>query len=335
MPILRGCSEVEPECILQVSPYASTLIAIANESSSIPRRVAAIAAFSCARFPVVSNSLPRWLRDPAEVARAQAVLLLSDFPGEFAERALRELAPDASPKVRAAVAEAIGNGKMEALLPTLEMLFSAPVGPTNPVPPLTLEVLQTGGQLLNQNVVDVHTSAGYALLKFDTDQVGNFLTANLSDVGFRLSFLCKLAENNAGPWLINLAEVMEARRARIEKEAMSEPEATRGFVIDAYLHLSGTYFTCWNIIYNYLHELPKEQFADGTKSRYLDVLENAGNTGSREPLMIYELHRMKGLNERAARFRSQNEKKFAVYNIGQFFDKVDLRYTNSPGKTGR
>jgi len=81
--------------------------------------------------------------------------------------------------------------------------------------------------------------------------------------------------------------------------------------------------------------LPKEQYAAGKMDRYLGVLENAGRTGSREPVMIYELYRMKGLDDHARRFRSQTENKFAVYNIRQFFDKVDATYTNSPAEPNR
>lgn len=326
MPVLRGCSDVEPECVAQVSPYADALIAVANSSSSIMRRAVAIAAFSCTRFPVVSNSLTRWLADPAKDIRVQAVLLLPDFPGELCERSLRVRAADASPMVRAAVAEAIGNGKIEALLPTLEALFSAPVGPTNPVPPLTLEELQSGGQLLNENVGDVHTSAGYALLKFDVEQVSTFLKANVSDPGFRPAFLCRLAEHDAGPWLKDMTEFLEGWLAREKQKA-----AEWGANPESYTPpLSGTPFRCWNIIYDYLHSLPPAEFTDGKMNRYLELLENARTTGSRELVMIYELYRMQGLNERARKFRSQNEKKSDAHYLDQFFDKVDTQFTNAP-----
>jgi hypothetical protein len=335
MPILRGCSEVRPECVAQVSPYAATLAAVASTSSSTLRRAAAIAACSCTGLPIVRDSLTQWLRDPADEARALAVLLLPDFPGEFSERALRECATDASPKVRAAVADAIGNGTIEALLPTLEALFSAPVGPTNPVPPLTLEELQAGGQLVGQNVGDMHTSAGDALLKFDTDQVSTFLKAKLSDAGFRISFLCKLAEKGVGPWLDDLAAVMESRRTENQRKAEARGADPHAYYFEALMTLSGKYYQCWNIIYNHLHDLPKEQFTGGKMDRYLDVLETAGWTGSREPVMIYELYRMKGLDDRARKFRSQTENKLAVYNIRQFFDKLDAAYTNSPPRSDR
>jgi hypothetical protein len=335
IPILRGCSEVRPECVAQVAPYAATLAAVASTSSSIPRRVSAMAAFACTGLPVVTNWLPQWLRDPAVEARAQAVLLLPDFPGEFSEQALRVCAADASPKVRAAVADAIGNGKVEALLPTLEALFSTPVGPTNPVPPLTLANLQMGGEPGNLDDGNVHTSAGYALLKFDTDRVGPFLKANLSDAGFRLSFLCKLAEKGAGPWLNDLAAEMEARRARNQHEAETSGAEPRAYYFEALMTLSGKYAQCWSIIYSHLQDLPKETFAAGKMDRYLDVLETAGTSGCNEPVMIYGLYRMKGLDDRARRYRSQTENKFAVYNIGQFFDKVDAAYTNAPAKPDR
>ena len=328
MPILRGCSEVQPECVAQVSPYAAALVDVANKSSSVSRRVAAIAAFSCTRFPIVSNSLPRWLGDANEQVRAQTVLLLPDFPGEFSEQLMRERATDPSPKVRSVVADAIGSGKLEHLLPTLVVLLAEPVGPTNPIPPLTLEELQSGAQLLDENVGDVHASAGYALLKFDVDQVGEILKTNLHDVGFRPNYLCKLAENNARPWLTNLVEMYEARRDRIWKEVETSGTEPKTNYFQALMTLSGTYYRSWNIIYKYLHELPSSEFAGGNLDRCLDVLENAGTTGSQEPTQIYELYRMKGLNKRATKFRSENGK-YSGYSLSGFFDKVDAQYPNN------
>src|SRR5262249_12803119 len=148
-PILRGCAEVTPKCLAQVAPYADTLVAVADASASVRRRVAAIAACSCTAFPAVRYSVPHWLQDPAEESGAPAVLQLPGFTGESEEQALRDRASDTSPKVRAAVGDAIGNGKIVGLSPTLQALFEASVGPTNPLPPLTLEDLKSGGQLSN------------------------------------------------------------------------------------------------------------------------------------------------------------------------------------------
>ena len=102
-----------------------------------------------------------------------------------------------------------------------------------------------------------------------------------------------------------------------------EPQAD---YFESLMYLSGKYAECWNIIDNHLRDLPKEQFAADKMDRYLDALENGGKTGSREPVMLYELYRMKGLNNRAAKSREQNEKKFATYNIRELFDKVDATY---------
>jgi HEAT repeat associated with sister chromatid cohesion len=157
MTMEHECSGFQPECIAQVLPYADALAAVANSSPSSLRRVAAIAALSCAQFLIVSNSLPRWLTDPAPEVRAQAVLLLPDFPGEFCERLLQERAADTSPVVRAAVADAIGNGKIEALLPTLGTLFSTSPVRTNSGP-WPHKGLQGGGYFAEVGADDIHTS---------------------------------------------------------------------------------------------------------------------------------------------------------------------------------
>ena len=321
-----NCFQTGPNNSAQIAPFADLLAQIAGNGATIPRRTAAIAAFAGTDFPVVSNSLPLWLRDASAEVRLQAVLLLPGFPGEFSERALRERATDPSPKVRAGVADAIGNGKIASLLPTLEQLLADPVGLTNPVAPLTTEELKAGGRVWGGNNSDVHTAAGYALLKFDVSQVGDILKANLNDDGFRPNYLCKLAEQDAGPWLTNLIEVLEARRIQVEQEVEASGVEPKADYLKARLALAGTYFNCWNIIYQYLHELPAADFADGKMNRCLDALENAGDTGSREPTMLYELNRMKGLNQRAAKFRSEHDNRFAGYDINLFYDRVDARY---------
>jgi hypothetical protein len=321
-----SCFQAGPGCSAQIAPFADTLVQIASDGPSTPRRVAALAAFCGTKFAVVNQTLPRWLGDSSEDIRLQAVLLLPNFPGEFSERALRERATDPSPKVRAGVADAIGNGKIASLLPTLKKLLSDPIGLTKPVPPLTIEQLREGGRVWGGNNNDVHTAAGHALLEFDVSQVGDILKANLNDEGFRPSYLCKLAENDAGPWLTNLVETLEARRVRVEKEVEASGVEPKANYLRGRMALAGTYFKCWNIICKYLHELPAADFAGGKMNRCLDALENAGDTGSREPTMLYELYRRKGLNQRAAKLRSDKDKRFGAYNINQFFDRVDAEY---------
>jgi len=298
---------------------------MANKSPSVSRRIASIAAFSGTKFPIVSNSLPSWLDDASEKVRAQAVLLLPDFPGEWSEQLLRKQDMDSSPKVRSMVATAIGNGQMESLIPVLVKQFSEPLGPTNPIPPLTLEELQDGGQILGENVGDVHTSAGYALLKFDINQVGDILKMNLNDVGFRVQFLCKLAESDPGPWLTNLVGQLKTRRERIWKEVKASVNEPKTNYYRARMTLSGAYFTCWNMIYHHLANLPDSAFAGGKLDWAFDELEDSGCADSNRPIEIYQLYRSKGLNDRAARLRRENGKYDSSYDLSPFFERVDAQ----------
>lgn len=316
------CFQVGSECATQLLPHVSTLLQIASGDASVPRRAAAIAAFGGTSFPELTNSLSRWLDDPADEVRAQATFLLPGFSGQFVEQGLRRLATDRSARVRASVADAIGNKKFVALIPTLATLFRDPVGRTNPVPPLTLEDVQGGGRTWGTNNADVHTSAGYALLQFELDDVADILKANLDDAGFRPQFLCKLAQKGAGPWLEELVKVMEERRRHNEQQAAASGIPEKESYLQALLHLSGTYYETWNIIFEYLRERPGQEFVNGKFDRCLDVLENAGTTGSREPVMLYELYRTKGLDQRAANYRRHCEQTFS-YDVGRYFKQVD------------
>ncbi len=313
-------------CSTQLVHYVEILIQCADEGYSIRRRLAAIAALSDSRLDAVREALPRWLADTDEEVRAQAVLLLPDFSGPESEQALGKAAEDHSARVRAAVAEVIGKAKIEKLLPVLAELFSEPLGATNPVPPLTMENLQNGGRLVNLRVGDVHTSSGYALLEFDVSLTEDILKAHLDDAGFRAQFLCKLAEKDASPWLNDLTEVLRTRRMRTREKADTSGVEPKENYYRALMTLSGAHYRCWNTIYEHLKGLPFAAFAEGKLDGCLSELENAGTGGSREPLMLYELYRMKGLNRRAAEYRKAHEPGLAVYGISQFFDKIDERY---------
>lgn len=61
-----SCFQVGSECATQIAPHATALLEVAAIAPSIPRRVAAIAAFSGTKLPGLANSLPKWLSDPAE-----------------------------------------------------------------------------------------------------------------------------------------------------------------------------------------------------------------------------------------------------------------------------
>jgi len=85
----------------------------------------------------------------------------------------------------------------------------------------------------------------------------------------------------------------------MEKEVDASGVEPKASYLKARMALAGTCYRCWNIICNYLHDLPAADFADGKMNRCLDALENAGDTGSREPGMLSELYRTKGLSNRA------------------------------------
>ena len=297
---------VGPECVARIAPYAADLIHIANKEPSAARRVGAIAAFSGTKLRIARQQLPAWLSDASADVRAQAVLLLGDFFDEFSETALERSATDSSPRVRAAVAHAIGNGRFVRLLPTLVKLLPDQSEMAQSLLPSRTSGLQDMEEA--SLAEDVHTSAANALLEFDVSQVGDILRTNLDDPAFRPRYLCKLAEKNAGPWLGELAEVLT----------------------NAPGTLSGATFQCWNILYNYLRGLPASELRSGRLDPYLNLLQNAGNTGPREPLMLYELYRSKGLEERAAKFRAVLEKTFAPYGIKEQLDRIDASYAKSP-----
>jgi hypothetical protein len=333
-----SCFAVESNATTMLQPFATTLIKVAAEGPSASLRLDAISALSGARFESVSNSLVQLLHNASGNVRSRAVALLALCPVDFSERELCRCAEDDSPKVRAGVADVIGGGTMQKLLPTLTKLFADPCGRHQPVAPLTIEELEGGGRIVGvesgvtmvddpsypgANVGDVHTSAGYALLKFDVEQVGEILKTNLNDAGFRLQFLLKLAETDPKPWINDMVEIMEARRARnVRKaEANHAPPGT-------FMYLSGAYWRCWRTLYAYLEKLPSTEFADGKQDRYLQVLEQAGNTGSQEPVMLYELYKAKRLSRRAAQYRSENGG-YSGYNLGEFFNRVDAKYSTN------
>jgi hypothetical protein len=294
-----GCFEMETTATNLLEPFAGPLIQVANKGASSTRRLVAIRALSGIDDGAVSNSLAQLLRDNDENIRASAIGLLPRFLAEFAEQGLRNGVTDLSPQVRAAVADAIGNGKVISLLPILETLWN------------------------DTNIV--HTSAGNALLKFDMGQVGSILKTHLNAEGFRESYLCQLARNDAGPWLTNLVDVLKARRKTNWLKAVTSgiKETTNYF--DAIMTLSGTDFDCWNIIHDYLVKLNDSEFQDGKLDWCLDVLEDAGNTGSRESVMLYELYKTKGLNERATKFRQENGK-CSGFDVTIYFNNVDKKY---------
>lgn len=336
------CFEVEPLASEVVAPFKETLMGIANKSGIAKVRLQAISVLAGTHFEGIAKTLKELLADSNPGVRSRAVALLAKCPVEFSEHALLAAVEDPSPRVRAQVADVIGQGKILNLLPKLMELFADPVGPRQPVEPLTIEALEGGARITSTdggvtmmddpngtgaNVGDVHTSSGYALLAFDVGQVGYFLKTNLADVGFRLQFLLKLSEVDPKPWIKDMARIMVARRIRNLKKAELD-----GFPPETYMYLSGAYNRCWHLMYDYLEKLPGPELSNAENQSYLQVLEQAGNTGSQEPIMIYELYRSKGLGERANNFRRQSST-YSGQNLEEFFNRIDSRFPTQGGGT--
>ncbi len=335
MSITRGCSDVDPKSVAMVAPHADTLVSLANWSPSRLARVAAIAALSCTRFAVVSNSLPRWLSDPDAAVRAQAVLLLPDFPGAFSERCLRERAADGSATARAAAADAIGNGRMETLLPVLASLFSAtPVRKDSG--PWPHKGLQGEGYFAEVGADDIHTSAGYALLKFDAEQVREILKTNLWDERFGLEFIRKLAPNGAEPYLPILAKSLITHTAGSEKEA-----AKSGFHWPLSYWLGGDYGWAWDTLLGYLQAQSRDTLAEPRMASLLDALQIADDPGDERTRLLYKFLLDKGLIERAKELRrgiirrtqdaAIDKKSFNFPDKLKAFDEIDENHSLGPG----
>jgi hypothetical protein len=261
--------------------YVAALVKVGNGAPSALSRLLAIGALSGRASGEVSTSLARLLRDPDANVRVAAVSLLTQFPDEFALSSLRQLANDESPNVRSVVADAIGVGLYTDLLPVLGGLFAD----TNPVPDRLKGTYPAGAHQLRQTsngTGDVHASSGEALLKFDVAQVAGILQTNLNDATFHVSFVAKLAEKDAGPWLAELTNIVAKTKA---------------------------YSGCWEDLRNYLLQQPKARIASGVFDQYISLLESAHQSGGfgsdGQAHLLYEFYRTKGLEERAANTRRQ------------------------------
>lgn len=331
-----SCFETESKSAIGLETFAAALIKVANESPSSNSRLTAIGALSGLHGEAVSNSLAQLLKNTDENIRLGAVRLLPRFPDEFAEQFLRICADDESSKVRAVVAETIGNGKIKTLLPTLEKLWNDPIGRDKPLL-IDLSNLKAGGHVSSpQNIGDVHTSTGYALLQFDLDLVGEFLKANLSDEGFGLSFIRKLAPNGAEPYLPMLAQELKTHTANSEQEA-----AKNGFHWGLSYWLSGNFAWAWDTLFAYVSTQTREDLADPKMAPMLDALQIADDPGEDRTRSLYEFFLDKGMIERAKELRrgiirrtedkAIDKKSFGFPEKLKIFDKMDEKHSLKPG----
>jgi len=329
-----GCfaSDSKPDAMTEALDKA--LIQVANEGPTSSRRLNAIGGLSGRRFPDISNSLTQLLQAPDEQARAGAVDLLAHYPGRFSDQALLQAAGDDSPWVRSCVANVIGNGKYESLLPTLVKLFADPVGLTNPLPPLTMDSLQAGARADSRG--DVHTCAGYALLNFDLAQVGGILKANRSDKAFQLSFMKRLAEDGVAPDLQVLAADLLAHTANSEKEA-----AQNNFHWPLSYWLTGNFQWVWDTLFAHVSGLSRKALDDPKMVPLLDALQIADDPGDAKTRSLYEFFLDKGLLERAILVRrgitrrtedkAIDKNSFGFPALLKMFDDIDEKHSLKPG----
>jgi len=120
-------------------------------------------------------------------------------------------------------------------------------------------------------------------------------------------------------------EVLESRRLRITKEVDAAVVAQKAEFLRASLNLTGTSYRSWDLICQYLHDLPPAEFAAGQMDHCLDVLEQTLGPDSGKLAKMYELERMKGLLGRAAQLRSASDTKADAY-LNQSFDRADAQY---------
>lgn len=298
------CFETQSRAAIRLSPFTPALVETANKSPFVSCRLGAIRALSGLAGEAVSNSLARLLKNPDQNIRAEAVRLLPRISGQFAEQALRAAAEDESATVRAAVSDVIGDEKLIPLLPTLINLFHEPMGRD----PMTVAYLRADERLYNP--CDVYTSAGFALVKFDTDQVAAILKTNLDDSGFHIIFLSKLAEKNPEPWLPNLMAVLEERIKNVDERSKNPPLEFNPLGDKI---LVGAYLKCWEDIRQYLFKQPAEKLASGEMDPYMDLLEKAirpvpgcPSCGVQEARSLYELYwTRRGMAKRVGDLRQQ------------------------------
>ena len=316
-----SCFTTESNAV--VRPYMAALAKVANESPSANCRLGAIEALPGMGSEVLSNSLAQLLKNPDENIRVSAVRLLPRFPAEFMEQALRERANDESANVRSVVADVIGEREFARVLPTLIKLFSDPVGRD----PMTTNYLRAG--LRGSNIGDVHTSAGFALLRFDADLVADVLKTNLADPDFHINFVAKLAEKDAEPWLPELVSILEARLKHVDEMSRLPPHDPKR-IADPIGNriLIGAYAKCWEDIRQYLLKLPPQKLSGGEMDRYMDLLDKTvrpfpgcPSCYVQEARSLYELYWTKGLAKRASEIRRQYEK-----TDGWWFDEFNQHH---------
>lgn len=115
----------------------------------------------------------------------------------------------------------------------------------------------------------------------------------------------RIPRETPAPYLDALAQVVEEK---------NDPVNWRGGQVSA--------LTTWKILFKYLQRQPTEILRSGSVDRYLDAIEKYGNSSSSEPRDVYAFYILRGMNERAKRFR-ERANRAATYDLDYFFKQVD------------
>lgn len=262
--------------------YWQDLVTIANSRASAKTRALAIRALGLVREPRLRTALEPWLAHKDAELRAAATVLLADFPGPDARQHLVVLADDPAPAVRACVARAIGFSQQSNSIDLLD-------------------------HLLVDEDSTVRRMACVSLLSFSptTPELTRVFQSHLGQAEFKPLFLNALARENPEPYLGALARVVEEK---------TEPQNWGGGEIPAY--------TAWKILFSYLQTQSSETLASGQADQYLDALEKVGNYSSSNPRDIYAFYILRGMTDRAKRFR-EKANRAARYDLDHYFKQVD------------
>jgi hypothetical protein len=318
------CFATDSNAAVQLAPFATALVKVANESPFPSCRYAAIAALSGEWGSAVSNSVAQLVSSTNEEVRLCAMTLLPRFPQEFSETLLRELANDKSPYIRSVVADVVAAAKYSNSIPIIAALFADSAGVTSQARGLPRDAIRFN--LQSDSCGDVRQSAGVALLAFDTSRTGGILKSNLNDPAFHVQFLAKLAEHDAEPWLKELVDVLESRIKHMEdKEKLPADDPERYSGGDNILQIP--YLSCWEDLRRYLLKLPSEKLVAGPQLQYVDLLErcvrpdpHCPGCSAEQVHGLYELYKEKGLSNRSDAIRNQFK------NEAWWFDDYDKRH---------
>ena len=260
--------------------YWEDLVSVVNGNGPVENRALAIRALGLLNESKVYKHLIQWVNDAEPLIRQAAIILLSDFPGKKTIQLIEKHSRDNDPKTRLGVARAIGFGRYEELTPVLE-------------------------HLLKDKDRYVANAAYISLLSFSLNKVEHIFKTYKNDPDWKGLFVNALAEQNAEPYLKDLAEIIEKR-------------------ISSKYFLGGrvpTYLS-WKILFKHLQIQSAEKLKTSEFHRYFDALDNGKYHGSSEPRDLYAFYIHLGMIKRAKMFRKKCKERIRS-NMEYFFKMVD------------